>query len=330
MKRRSWTIFLAFLLTAVFLGLALRNLSWAEMREAFAAADMRWLPLIYMVTFVDLAVRAMRWRLLLSPVADAPAGVLYRLEAIGLAANNIIVARLGELGRAALAGRKLKIPFLAALSSIVVERLCDTVAVLILFNAAAFYNAGIISPKLRLITLGVLLCALSVLAVLVFAHRALEPGGALESGLKRVPKARDLSLKLVTGARALRTWLAFPILGLSLLLWCVDSVTFWIVDKSMGLGLLDFGRAVLVLGWGAAGASIPAAPGAVGTFEAVVRDGMQTMGATAPQALVYALIAHIMGYFTVTVLGLIFMSMEGLSLAKFEEGAEKVSLEAKR
>jgi uncharacterized protein (TIRG00374 family) len=329
-KRRTWTVFLAFLLTTLFLGLALRNLSWAEMRKALDAADVRWLPFVCCVAFVDLAVRAMRWRLILSPVADAPAGVLYRLEAIGLAANNIIVARLGELGRAALAGRRFKIPFLAALSSIMVERLCDTVTVLVLFNAMAFFNTDVISTRMRVITLGVLACALGVLAILVFAYRELEPGGVLEKRLKLLPKAHDLSVKLVTGARALRTRAAFPIMGLSLLLWCVNAMPFWLVDKAMGLGLLDFSRSLLVLAWGAAGASVPAAPGAVGTFEAAVRSGMETMGAAPPQALVYAVLVHILAYSTVTVLGLGLMYAEGLSLAKFEEGAEKVSLETKR
>ncbi|MBI5625298.1 MAG: flippase-like domain-containing protein [Elusimicrobia bacterium] len=330
MKRRTWTVFLAFLLTTVFVVLALRNLSWHEMREAFAEADVRWLPFICLVTFMDLAVRAARWRLILAPTADAPASALYRLEAIGLAANNIIVARLGELGRAALAGRRFKIPFLAALSSIVVERLCDTTAVLILFNTAAFFNPDLISTKLRIITLSVLAGALAVLATLVFAHQSLEPGGALERRLKLIPKAHDFSVKLVAGARALRTRSVLPILGLSLLLWCVDSLPFWLVDKAMGMDLLDFSRALLVLTWGAAGASVPAAPGAVGTFEAAVRTGMETMGAPPSQALVYAVLVHVSAYATVTVLGLCLMYAEGLSLAKFEEGAEKVSLETRR
>ena len=54
------------------------------------------------------------------------------------------------------------------------------------------------------------------------------------------------------------------------------------------------------------------------------------MGAAPPQALVYAVLVHILAYSTVTVLGLGLMCAEGLSLAKFEEGAEKVSLETKR
>ncbi|MFA6317142.1 MAG: lysylphosphatidylglycerol synthase transmembrane domain-containing protein [Elusimicrobiota bacterium] len=330
MKRRTWTVFLAFLLTTVFLGLALRNLSWPEMRKAFSAADVRWLWVVCCVAFFDLAVRAMRWRLILSPVADAPAAVLYRIVAIGLAANNIIVARLGELGRAALVGRRFKISFLAALSSILVERLCDATAVLILFNVVAFFNAEVISARLRIVTLGILAAVLAVLAVLVFAFEALEPGGALERRLKLLPKAHDLSVKLVTGARALRTRAVFPIMGLSFLLWCINAMPFWLVDKAMGLHLLDFGRSLLVLTWGAAGASVPGAPGAVGTFEAAVRSGMETMGAAPPQALVYAVLVHALAYVTVTVLGLGLMYVEGISLAKFEEGAEKVSLETKR
>ncbi|MBI5209520.1 MAG: flippase-like domain-containing protein [Elusimicrobia bacterium] len=325
--RRTGSIALTFGVTALFLCLALRNLGWTELRAALLAADWRWLLPICVTPFVDIAIRAVRWRLLLAPMADAPTGLAYRLEAIGLAANNVLVARLGELGRAALAAKKLRLSFLASLSSIVVERLCDMAGVLGLFCAVAACHPELIARPVLAGCFGMLVATLGVLLVLIFAYRHLEPGGIFERRLARWPKAHDMCAKLVMGARALHTPAAFPILGLSLLLWAVDSAPYLFAAKSLGLGVVDYPRAVLVLGWAAAGSAIPAAPGAVGTFEAAVRAGMETMGAPPSQALAIAVMIHVIGYIIVTILGLVFLYREGLSLTGFEKGAEKVSTE---
>ena len=79
--------------------------------------------------------------------------------------------------------------------------------------------------------------------------------------------------------------------------------------------------AVLTLSWAGVSSAIPAAPGAIGTFEAFVASILERFGAAPEPALAYALVVHMAMYLIVTVTGLFFLSREGVSLAQLREQA---------
>src|SRR5205823_6936644 len=71
--------------------------------------------------FVGVLVRAFRWRLLLSPVADVALSRLFGVMIVGFTVNNLLPARVGELARAYLLARSDRIPAGSTIGSIVVE-----------------------------------------------------------------------------------------------------------------------------------------------------------------------------------------------------------------
>src|SRR5581483_3655460 len=58
-----------------------------------------WLALSLATMFVNLAVRALRWRYLLEPLGRTGFGAAFRATAVGFAASSVLPARAGEVIR---------------------------------------------------------------------------------------------------------------------------------------------------------------------------------------------------------------------------------------
>lgn len=323
---RRFSIGLGLVLTGLFLWLALRNVDFPELRGVLAAARWRWLAAMGGLVLSDLLIRALRWKLLLGR-AEISWTILFRLEAIGLAVNNVLFARLGELARAALAARLLRLPLPTALASVAVERVLDVAALLTLFVLAAGASAELVVASVRQAALLLLTAALAGLIFLILAERALELEGVLERRLRPWPKVHRFIEQLAMGAAVLqRPSAALPIIALSLGLWLNGAAMYWTAAQALGLERLMAGaRSVLVLSWAGAGAALPAAPGAIGTFEAMVKAILEKLGASPHQAFGYAVFVHMTNYLFVTGLGLAYLSRLGLSLTGLKSALEDKS-----
>ncbi len=326
LNKKTLSISLGLACTGFFLWLALREVHFTAFIQALAGAHWVWLAPMAIIVYVDILIRAARWRVLLSRARpDAPLLELARLEVIGLGVNNVLFMRLGELARGVLAARRLEMPVFAALSSVVVERALDVSALLAIFIVASAAAPGFVPPGVRLGAEFVLAGALGALAVFAWAETSVAEGGAIERMLRPMPKAHSFVEQLALGAAVLRRPpAAVQAAGLSLLLWTVDAGLYWAGARALGLGdLMDFPRAVLTLSWAGAGSAIPTAPGGLGTFEAVVGDILARFGAQADQALAFALVCHMVMYLIVTVTGLVLLYRVGLSLADLRGEVEK-------
>ncbi len=313
--------------TMLFLWMALRKVQFAALGQALLDAHWIWLIPMIAILCLDLVVRAVRWRVLLSRARKVPAPVwtLIKLEAIGLAVNNVLFLRLGEIARAALAARRLGIPMLATLASVAIERALDVSALLTIFICAAYTVPGIVPRRVVIVSFLVLGGAIAALGLLAVAESSVAPGGFVERALRRWPKVHGFVEQLSLGAAVLRSpSAAAQAAVLSLILWSVDAALYWAGAYALGLqGLMDYPRSVLTLTWAGASSAIPAAPGAIGTFEAVVTSILAKLGAGPDEAFAYALVTHMVMYLFVTVLGLFFLSREGVSLAQLRAEVDK-------
>lgn len=325
-RRKTLSVGLGLAGTAFFLWLALKDVDLSRLSGALAAARWAWLVPMALIVYADLLVRAVRWRVLLSRARPgAPTLELARLEAIGLGVNNVLFLRLGELARGVLAARRLEMPLLAALASVVVERALDVAALLTIFIAASSLAPGFAPAGVVIAAKLMLAGAVGALIVLALAESSLAEGGLIERLLRRAPKVHGLVEQLALGATVLREPLtALNAAGLSLLLWIVDAGLYWTGARALGLGeFMDYPRAVLTLSWAAATSAIPAAPGAIGSFEKIVATIVHQFGAAPEQALAYALVCHMVMYLLVTVTGLVLLYRIGLSLADLRAEVEK-------
>lgn len=312
--------------TLTLLYLAARNVHPDQLWKALSEADPFWVAAMIAIGLLDLLIRAWRWRVLLSrsrPGAPVPA--LFRLEAIGLAVNNVVPLRIGELARGFLASRELGVPAATALASVAVERALDVAALLSLFCLAAAGAPEHVPDVVRRLALLAVGGAYAALVVLAVAEGPLEPGGALEKRLRPWPRLHDLVSQLAAGAAVLRSPRPAALAAaLSLALWGVDAGLYWCGARALGIGAhMSYPQAVLVLSWAGAAAVLPAAPGSFGAFEAAVKNIVVSLGVDPHRAFAYAVFNHMIMYVVVTTLGLAFLWRVGLSLGELKRALEK-------
>ena len=319
-RKKAASAALALAVTAGCLILAARNVRFGELWIVLSGARMIWLIPLLLISLVDLAIRAARWKILLKRAAKAPTPLLFRLEAIGIALNNVLFMRLGEVARAFLAARELGIPTMTVLASVAVERALDLSALLALFCAASAGLPALVPAPLRRAGLLLLAGAILALVLLALAEKPLSSGGAWERRLRRWPALHKLVAQLSAGAAVLREPAAAAQAVLwSLVLWSIDALFYWAGARALDMGsFVDYPRSILILSWAGAGAALPAAPGAFGTFEALVKSILVDLGAPDAAAFGYAVFNHMTGYIMVTAIGLAFLWKIELSFSELQ------------
>lgn len=284
------------------------------------------------VATLSFPLRAWRWRYILEPTAGTlPFGPLWRATAIGMMVNNVSPARAGELARAFVLSRETKrVSFTASLASLVVDRVFDTVVVLLLLLLVASLpgfpsNAVVFGwPIARLLLVGAAgaLVALSVLVVIALNPallvRIVEPivGRIAPRFMDRV---RGLVLSFGSGLGVLRDPRRSAIVfGWALAQWLVNGASFWIAFLAVGLKA-PFTAALFLQSLLAFAVAVPSAPGFFGVFEAATKVALRVYGIDDTFAVSYALGYHLLSFLPITVIGFWYLGRMGLHLKDMSE-----------
>ena len=282
-----------FFVAALFLNPAF-NL--AELGRALAAANYLWLAPAVAVFFLAVWLRAVRWSLLLRPMATIPARRLFPVLVLGFAANNVLPVRAGELVRAHELHRREQISRTASLATILVERVFDGLSLLFLIGAVslAVPLADWFAYVLRagaVLFLGALATTVALalggrhsLAVVQWAARRL-PG--------RVgPRVEELARLFLEGLAGLRRPDLLVLVALtSLAAWVVESGVYLLVFGAFGIGVPAF-VALLVNSTANLAITLPSSQGGIGPFEFFAAQTLIAFGVPDDTATAYAFVAH--------------------------------------
>lgn len=279
-------------------------------------------------------VRSHRWRVLLAPVQDCRPGGLWDANLIGFMANNVLPARLGEFVRAFTAQQIAQVPASSALATIVVERILDGLALLLILFATLIFadpaaSAGAFSVGyMRGAGYALLGGYLVVLAVLFALWRWPQ---ATMGAVSRL--AGRISPKLGAALEGILTMFhqGLTVLGqthhLPLLIvytigvWLPCLLEYWVFLPAMGLPL-DFFLASMAFVGASLAAAVPAGPGYVGTFQLACMWAMMMAGAPQQAAANYALLFWAVQYFPLTTAGLVTMWRRGLTLKGLSQAGQ--------
>lgn len=123
-----------------------RNVSLGELGEAFGSMHLAPLiPALFLYIFAYYA-KAVRWKFLVLSIKDVPHTRLFSPMMIGFM-SNMLPARVGELIRAYLLGKRENIPFSSSFATIVLERLFDMVSILAMFGSLLLFQPDLMSSK---------------------------------------------------------------------------------------------------------------------------------------------------------------------------------------
>src|SRR5216684_2631826 len=126
------------------IALFLYNVDLWRVMTAIAHARPEWLALSLATMVVNLAIRALRWKYLLEPLGHTTFASAFRATAVGFAANAVLPARAGEVIRPYFLARQAphdqlgRMTATGAFATIILERLLDTVTVLVLLASFVF------------------------------------------------------------------------------------------------------------------------------------------------------------------------------------------------
>ncbi|MBI4349908.1 MAG: flippase-like domain-containing protein [Elusimicrobia bacterium] len=313
------SIIAGFLVGCLLLYFALRNIDFGKLAAIYSKVDVAYLVPFVLVVPVELILRGARWRLLLAPSNPAVRTVdAFKLEAAGLALNNILPLRLGELARATFTARLFQIPVITVLATILVERLLDVIVLFLLFAVAARFG-GITGGLMNYggLLWGLVAGLAAGIAALIFADE-LVAHEWFSGFFARFPGARRLFEKVAMGVKGFHSVksgaLIFLFAGLQ---WFLDALNFYLLALAFGLGgIVDIFRGVALVFTAAVAASVPGMPGYFGNFELVLMKVLSSWGVPEDIGFAYASFGHVLGYIIMTLLGVFFIYQMGHSVGK--------------
>lgn len=295
-------------LSALFLWLAVRNADLDAVGDALADARLGLVLVAVLVLGVGYGLQATRWRL----IAEAPQLRLrsyYGMLLGGLACNNVLPVRIGELVRAGWLSRDAPMPGGRAFGSVVLDRACDVVTLAVFFLISVQAVAG--ADWLVRLAIGAALAVIVIGAALFLARlytrrrsERSEPSG----GRRIVRILRDTVQMLgePIGRRHAATWI-----GLTACTWLLSSVASALVARSVGIDLSPL-EAVFVTSALALGVAIPSSPGYVGTYQWLGVAALGLLDVPVEQALAFSILMQASWYVPTTLAGGSFIGMRAL------------------
>jgi glycosyltransferase 2 family protein len=331
-------------LTVGLLALFLRNVSLGDVWAAITHGRLWLLVLALGFTAMTYVLRSLRWQYILQPIGRTHFTTAFRTTVIGFAASFLLPARAGEVIRPYLLARREGLSATATFATIILERLLDLVTVLFFFAAFLLVFdpglAGVSPTAFQTVKRGGLAAAATAAAALVvcfvlagrpaavarlstrlehlfppgIAHRLAHLMQRFAEGLAVVRQPRRLLIILV--------W--------SIPLWGSIAAGIWLASQAFRIDV-PYTGSFLIMAILVVGVAVPT-PGAVGGFHAAYRIGVTSFyHAAADHAVAAGVVLHAISFVPVTLLGILFMAQEGLSLggmrqmfstAKAEEGVE--------
>jgi uncharacterized protein (TIRG00374 family) len=334
--RAALVLALAVGLVALFL----QNINLRRVVGDIARAKPQWLAVSLAMTLVSLVIRAWRWKFLLDPLGPTTFGSAFRATAVGYAATSVLPARAGEVIRpyflARTAPQRDRMTATGAFATIILERLLDTITVLILLALFVFVfdrDISVTSPVAFAAVKwsGAMAAVVSGGALVVLFVVAGDPSrfGRAWARLEQVvPSAlagviARIAEKFAIGLGAIRRpGRLFLALVWSFPLWLSICFGIWAVTEAFGLNVPFTGAflldAVLVLG-----VAVPT-PGAVGGFHEAFRIAATVFFAAPEQlAVAAAIVLHLLSIGPSLFLGLVFAAQAGLNIGGMRRLADR-------
>jgi uncharacterized protein (TIRG00374 family) len=332
------------LLTVLILWWFGRKLDWAEVGRSVAATDWRLLAAGVVTVSITYLLRAYRWRTLLTPLSEAGLRPLFAATTVGFGAV-FLFGRAGEVVRPVvlpLYDRRVRPT--GSWVTIMVERLCDIVAILILFAVNLLWfpaPAGQESQLSHIRTIGFILLAVAVAGVggLVWFERRSRAAihwldvrfkrwrfvpDRLAHALTHLLEQLAAALRILADPRALSITIAWTVI-----IWIVNTLSNWLVVLAFGL---PFGlkETIFVMGWSLVGSLVPTPGGAAGAFHAATAAGLIFLNRpdlNANRAAAISIMLHLVAFAPAVIWGLYYFLHGNVSFKRLQELATAEEIE---
>jgi len=306
-------------LSALLVWLSIRGIEFRGVIDGFRTIRCWYLFPAVAAMFLMQLLRSIRWGVILRPIEKVDQLSLFSVTSVGFLAIIAIPARMGELARPYLITKKSRIPMSSALGTIFVERVLDSLTVLIIAVVALFFTA--LPPWLVRSSVLFLLVTLGLFAVMVrMMVRREATLRILAPLIGRLPAryagtVNRLIDHFIEGFRiVVDPALLLLVSLLSIVIWFVDVLAIYLLFLAFGLHLPVAAAFVLMIIL-IIGIAIPTAPGFIGNWHYFCILGLGLFGIPRTDALTFAIIYHALSIGIVILLGLIFLPFNRFSVS---------------
>ena len=301
--------------------LILRGAPVANVIDSIQKADSGQLLIAFLFVTLGLFARGVRWWGLLG----------YRLPLIQAShivnvmfLGNQLPLRMGEVARSLLALRG-GVPIVTSAASIVVERLVDTVVV-VLMIASTVSQLPDAPPEVTQTAAGFGILALAGFAALLmlaqvpeFAHRVLDRFSGMIPLLRRLPLKSMLD-NILDGLRPLTQVRLLVFSGVwTVIAWTMSLAAFYFLHRALGIQVNFAHSLPLGIALASLSVALPVSVAALGPFEAAIILTGQLVGMDHLAAVSLGFLLHgitVLGYAAWGVLGLLALGIRPASAFK--------------
>jgi uncharacterized protein (TIRG00374 family) len=278
--KRAFFLILGIVVSVACFALSLQGTNKEQLTAAFAGANYWSLPVMLGLLFLFYWLKTLRWQWLLAPVAPLTFGQLFPPMLIGFAANNILPAHLGEFVRVFVVRKKYGVPAATVLSTVVLERIFDVLAILALFGVGLFFTNDL-PDKYRnfavLLGVGAIVGVIAVIVYLIWTEVFLKFMTWSMSWFPFLPEKLTTGViqMLRNGAHGLASLRSgkavFLIAVSSLAQWFINGLIAYVALKAFHINVSPV-EGLIVTGVTAIGVMIPSTPGYFGSFKCASRS----------------------------------------------------------
>jgi glycosyltransferase 2 family protein len=296
-----------------FVYLAVRNLSWPQIRDALASVDLRYAPVALACLAIGYAARITRWWMMLLPARST---LLWREAAspflISIAANNVLPFRMGDIMRLFAFRGQVGLEASRVAGTLLVERLLDLFALLTIFVLVLpFVPTSESGERIALLARWAAACggiAIVTLILVAVLERLVVRRLAADPRVQAIPLAPKVLAIVTTLSDTLRA-IGRPsrILALCLLsaaAWLGEGGVFVVAAHAASVPL-DLAGAFFSLAVATLSTLLPSSPGYVGTFHFFAMQAALAFGAQPAAAAAFAIVVHLALWAPTTLAGLL-------------------------
>ena len=305
------------------LWLAARRVNWEEVADALHGFDRGWLVVAVIISLLIQVLRAVRWKLELSPLKTLPFPLVWQVVAVAYMMINVLPFRLGEPVRPLLMSWRSGLKVSSIVGNWVFEKMMDTAAIVVFVHLALVtadlpewaHHASEASLTAFLVMLAVVVAFWlrgeaffdATVGRMLTTHareKALRVLRSARSGLEIIPNRRLVALVFVV----------------TLALWALPVLSSYVLIRGFGLDIP--GSAALVVFVAISiGTALPPPPGMFGVMQIASVVALGFFDVPQAQALAYGILLNAVQFITLVAQGLLAVPFVGTSIGEMTRAA---------
>lgn len=306
-----------------------KNVNFSEVFESISSVNLLYPVVFFLGLYLQFFVRSYRWGLILKPHKNRISiFTLYNYTVIGFFLNVIVPGKIGEPAKGILLAGEEKISRSYGLASVVIERLIDTLMIILLFLISLFFIKDTTAPiLLNLKKASFFLFPIIVFFFLLFYLFNTERAFVyVEKVIRFLSKALPLKIReravsfglnFVKGLRLNLSFLNYvKLLFSSIVVWVFLIPFYWFLMQGFEFGAnINMVEIVPYFSIIVLSASIPT-PGMAGSFDFASKEVLSssTYNVSISESVAYTMLAHFLILAVMIIPGMISFWIKGISL----------------